>query len=445
MHCAKPSGPTFRSSTTGAINRRIAALYEGKVEIEFFDGKDLQGPVRHHASSGEGLFMFVGDETSGFGPLNYSARLRSKHRPQETGEYQLSLIASGPSRLFVNGELVIDAWNFELGLEYFSAANDEVSAIVRMEAGQTYQPHGRTLFAERSAQIEVSVLRLGLSPVVGEQAMTRAVALAGRAQTALLFVGRNSEWDGEGLDRSSIELPHRQNELITRVAAANPNTVVVLQSGSPVAMPWLDQVAAVLQAWYPGQEAGNSIADVLLGKAEPGGRLPQTFPRRLEDDPAFLNYPGEGGHVRYGEGLYVGYRYYEKKKVAPLFPFGYGLSYTKFLCGVLRLSTATLAPGDYIEVSIDVTNVGVRAGSTVLQFYVRDTKASVSRPEKELKAFVKCHLGPGETRPVTASLDMRSLAFFDVTTKSWLAETGQFTILAGLSSGGALSRARTLN
>ena len=282
-----------------------------------------------------------------------------------------------------------------------------------MEAGQTYDLVVEHCSPEKTPQIEVSVLRVGLSPVVGEETMARAVALAARAQTALLFVGRSGEWDGEGLDRSSIELPLQQNELITRVAAVNPNTVVVLQSGSPVAMPWLDQVAAVLQAWYPGQEAGNSIADVLLGKAEPGGRLPQTFPHRLEDDPAFLNYPGEAGHVRYGEGIYLGYRYYEKKKIAPLFPFGHGLSYTQFQCGALKLDAARLAPGDYIEVSIDVSNVGARAGSTVLQFYLRDQEASVSRPEKELKAFIKCHLSPGETRAVTASFDMRALAFFE--------------------------------
>ena len=166
-------------------------------------------------------------------------------------------------------------------------------------------------------------------------------------------------------------------------------------------MPWLDQVAAVVQAWYPGQEAGNSIVDVLLGKAEPGGRLPQTFPRRLEDDPAYINYPGEGGHVRYGEGLYVGYRYYEKKKIEPLFPFGFGLSYTRFRFGALTLSAGSIGPGETIEASIEVANVGDREGSTVVQFYIADDEASVSRPGKELKRFVKARLEPGEKRTIT--------------------------------------------
>src|SRR5262249_44005216 len=154
--------------------------------------------------------------------------------------------------------------------------------------------------------------------------------LAARADVALLFVGLNGDWESEGHDRADMELAGAQVVLIERVAAANPKTVVVLQTGSPVAMPWLDQVAGVLQAWYPGQECGNAIRDGVFGDVTPSGKLPQTFPRRLEDNPAYINYPGENGRVYYGEGLFVGYRYYEKKLVEPLFPFGFGLSYTSF-------------------------------------------------------------------------------------------------------------------
>lgn len=160
-----------------------------------------------------------------------------------------------------------------------------------------------------------------------------------------------------------MELVGEQNALVERVAAANPNTVVVLQTGSPVTMPWLDRVAAVVQAWYPGQECGNAIADVLLGATDAAGRLPQTFPRRLEDNPAYLNYPGENGKVRYGEGLFVGYRYYDKKRVEPLFPFGFGLSYTTFAYGNARLDAAAIGSDDRLTVGVDVTNTGPRAGS----------------------------------------------------------------------------------
>jgi beta-glucosidase len=247
-------------------------------------------------------------------------------------------------------------------------------------------------------------------------------------------VGLNGEWDSEGADRPHMDLPGRQNELVERVAAANPRTVVVLQSGGPVTTPWLDRIAAVLQAWYPGQECGNAIADVLFGKADPGGRLPQTFPVRLEDNPAFGNYPGEHGRVHYREGIFVGYRHYEHKATRPLFPFGHGLSYTSFAYGELRLSVSRLDPGGELTARVDVTNTGRRAGLEVVQLYVRDSWASLPRPEKELKAFAKLALQPGETRTVTLPLDTRSLAFFDDTRRAWVAEAGAFEVLVGRSS-----------
>ena len=227
--------------------------------------------------------------------------------------------------------------------------------------------------------------------------------LAVEADAVILCVGANGEWDGEGQDRPGLSLPGRQDELIARVAAANPRTVVVLQTGGPVAMPWLDSVSAVLQAWYPGQECGNAIADVLFGVADPGGRLPQTFPVRLEDNPAFLNYPGENGRVSYGEGLFIGYRYYDKKRIAPLFPFGHGLSYTTFTYGELELSAVEVGPDGTLTARIAVTNTGTRAGQEVVQFYVRDTQSSLVRPEKELKGFAKLHLAPGETAVATST------------------------------------------
>jgi len=222
--------------------------------------------------------------------------------------------------------------------------------------------------------------------------------------------------------------------LVKAVAAANPNTVVVLNTGAPVTMDWLDQVAAVSQAWYPGQECGNAIADVLFGDINPSGRLPQTFPKRLEDNPAFINYPGENGKVHYGEGIFVGYRYYDKKEIEPLFPFGYGLSYTTFAYGDLRLDGAAYDVPDQIRASVDVTNTGKWAGKEVVQLYVHDIRSQVIRPEKELKAFQKVHLEPGETKTVTFELSHAALAYYDTDRKGWLAEAGEFEILVGSSS-----------
>ena len=194
-------------------------------------------------------------------------------------------------------------------------------------------------------------------------------------------------WESEGHDRANIDLPPGQDELIRAVAAVNPNTVVVVNAGAPVAMPWRDEVAGIVQLWYLGQEAGNALADVLTGAVDASGRLPTTFAHRLEDIPAMLNYPGENGEVLYGEGLFVGYRAFDKTKTEPLFPFGFGLSYTTFTFGEPTASATTVGPGSGLTVSVPVTNTGARAGDCVVQLYVRDVESSLVRPEKELKGF----------------------------------------------------------
>jgi beta-glucosidase len=227
-----------------------------------------------------------------------------------------------------------------------------------------------------------------------------------------------------------MELVGQQNELISRVAAVNPRTVVVLNVGSAVVMPWLDSVPAVVQQWYGGQEAGHALADVLFGDVNPSGRLPTTFPKRLQDNPAYLNYPGENGQVFYGEGLFVGYRYYDKKEIEPLFPFGHGLSYTTFTYDNL----CVLQSGNEIQVEVDVTNNGGRAGQEVVQLYVRDVATRLVRPEKELKGFAKVALQPGERQAVRLRLDRQSLSFYDPEAAAWVAEAGEFEVLIGRSS-----------
>jgi len=198
-------------------------------------------------------------------------------------------------------------------------------------------------------------------------------------------------------------------------------------------MPWLDKVPAVLQMWFAGQEAGHAVADILFGDESPSGKLPQTFPVRLADNPAYINYPGERGQVVYGEGIFVGYRYYDKKDVAPLFPFGHGLSYTTFAYDHLQLKPA-YEPGEPIRVSLEVENTGPRPGQEVVQLYIRDVEASVMRPVKELKAFAKVALASGETQTVSFVLDETALAFYDPALKAWVAEPGLFEVQVGSSS-----------
>ena len=272
----------------------------------------------------------------------------------------------------------------------------------------------------------------------GQAEIDAAVALARTAEVAVLCVGRDASWDTEGADLPDITLPGHQNALIAAVAAANPRCVVVLQTGGPVEMPWLNEVAAELQAWYPGQEAGNAIADVLLGVAEPGGRLPQTFPARWQDGATWSQdpevYPGLDGRVRYEEGLFIGYRHHDKTGTPPLFPFGHGLSYSTFALSNLSLDQNDFATGGAIHVSVDVTNSGTRRGSSVVQLYVSPAPAPVHRPARELKAFGKLSLCPGETRQLTLHLSARDLAWFSVENRMWQVEAGEYGLSLGWSA-----------
>ena len=426
----------------GAVNNRLVAPIPGEVVGQFYAGRESKGAPARVATTRDGTFMYMGTHTPGVDIKDFRADFHSRQTPSQSGEYEFSLVSSGPSRLYVDGDLVVDGWDFEYGDEWFGTASNEVRGVRRLEAGKTYDIRIEWRSPERPGPMSLTVMRIGMGLVVGADAIDRAVEAARGADVALAFVGLNAEWDTEGMDRPGLDLPGRQNELVERVAAANPNTIVVIQSGCPVLMPWLDKVAAVVQAWYPGQEVGNAIADVVLGKADPGGRLPQTFPRRLEDDPTRINYPGEAGHVRYGEGVYVGYRYAEKLKIAPQFPFGFGLSYARFRAGELKLDTTRLASGTALTASVEIANISDRAGSTVIQFYVADERASVSRPPKELKAFAKIRLEPGQSKTATVTLDMRALAFFDVARKAWVAEAGAFTLLVGFSSADIVAQAR---
>jgi beta-glucosidase len=268
------------------------------------------------------------------------------------------------------------------------------------------------------------------------------VVAAAAADVAILVVGLDDEWETEGRDRVDLSLPGGQAELVQQVAAVNPRTVVVVNTGGPVTMDWADDVPAVVQLWYPGQEGGDALAEVLFGDVNPSGRLPLTFPERLEDTPAYLNDPGEAGHVLYGEGVFVGYRFYEARRIEPRFAFGHGLSYTTFAYSNLAAHAGRAA----IDVAVDVTNTGDRAGAEVVQLYVRDVEASVRRPEKELKGFVKVAVEPGRTERVHFTLDDRAFAFWDTTSGDttsggWRVERGEFELLVGASS--ADIRART--
>jgi beta-glucosidase len=265
--------------------------------------------------------------------------------------------------------------------------------------------------------------------------IAQAVSLATVADVAVLYIALPSFIESEGYDRKDLNLTKQQVALIQSVAAVQPNTVVVLNNGSPVVMSeWLDGVAAVLEGYMMGQAGGEAIADILYGKVNPSGKLAETFPPRLTDTPTLINWPGDSGKVRYGEGLYIGYRYYDARELPVLFPFGYGLSYTTFAYSNPRVSASSFKDVDGVTVSVDVTNTGKVAGKEIVQVYVHDHASSLSRPQKELKGFAKVRLLPGETKTVAIKLDFRAFAFYHPVHQKWVAEEGAFEILIGASA-----------
>ncbi|MDD3411566.1 MAG: glycoside hydrolase family 3 C-terminal domain-containing protein [Eubacteriales bacterium] len=267
-----------------------------------------------------------------------------------------------------------------------------------------------------------------------EALIGEAVEAAKKAETAVLFVGLPDAYESEGYDRTHMRMPRCQEALIERVAAANPRTVVVLHNGSPIEMPWLGSAKAVLEAYLGGQAVGGAVADVLFGEVNPSGRLPETFPLKLEDNPSFPWYGGEKNVAEYREGVFVGYRWYDKKKMEVLFPFGHGLSYTRFAYSNLTLSADSIRDTDTLTVTVDVTNTGDRAGKEVVQLYVADRESTAIRPVRELKGYAKVALKPGETQTVTFTLDKRAFAYWSTEIHDWHVETGAFGIQIGRSS-----------
>ncbi len=321
---------------------------------------------------------------------------------------------------------------------------DEVAFIGEFAAKPRFQGGGsshinafRTTSAVEAAQgLPVTYVQ-GYSAardMATDEMIAEAVQAAKAAKVAVVFAGLPDAYESEGYDRAHMAMPACQNRLIEAVAGANPNTVVVLHNGSPVEMPWLGKVKAVLEAYLGGQAVGIATVRLLYGDANPCGHLAETFPVKLSDNPSYLYYGGEGNEADYREGVFVGYRYYDKKEMPVLFPFGFGLSYTTFACSNLRLSGAKITDQETLTAAVTVTNTGSRAGKTVVQLYVGDRESTVLRPIRELKGFEKVELQPGESRDVTFTLDKRAFAYWNAAIHDWHVETGAFTIEVGQSS-----------
>jgi beta-glucosidase len=353
---------------------------------------------------------------------HFSVRWTGYFVPKESGDYTFFSSADDGVRLYIGEEAVIDDWQ--------PHAQTVDNYARHFEAGQAYKIRFEYFEAVGSAIAGFGVTR-------AESFIGRATkAIAAKADAVIICVGFDPKTESEGSDRT-FQLPGGQDELIRQISAVNKNTIVVLTAGGNVDMTqWVDRVPAILHAWYSGQEGGTALAQILFGDYSPSGKLPVSFERRWEDNPTFHSYyPAKGeSQVQYSEGVFVGYRHYDRAQTKPLFAFGHGLSYTTFEYSGLSVTPRAGNLNEPITVSFEIKNMGQREGAEVAELYVGDSHASVPRPVKELKGFAKLNLKPGESRRVTLTLDRRAFSFYDVKKKDWSAEAGEFTILVGGSS-----------
>ncbi len=405
------------------IDRKVPALEAGALSapdgtpglaVGFHLGDLLAGTAEPTAVTSRAestRLLYLGRPDPALPETGWSLRAEGRFVPEVDGPHLVHLSQVGRSRVWLDGELVLDASTAPVGggEDFFGLSSPPLEATVPLTAGTPVELRLELV----AGDLPLHGIHLGVAPPRPDDLLGRAVALAAASDVAVVVVGTTDEWESEGFDRTALALPGEQDELIRRVAAANPRTVVVLNCGAPVTMPWRDDVAAVLAVWFGGQEMAPALADVLTGAVDPGGRLPTSLPLALAHTPAFGNFPGADSQVRYGEGLLLGYRWYDTRELPVAYPFGHGLSYASFRLDPPRLSAPSWRPGEALQVTVTVTNTSARTGSEVVQLYVAPPPGAAFRPRRELKAFAKVTLEPGEVCDVTLELTDRAFAYWD--------------------------------
>jgi beta-glucosidase len=390
----------------------------GRLTMDLFDNRELEGAPAVGTTLRAARALWLGEFSDRVDARRFSARLTGTIRVEEPGEWTFGLSTTASTRVLLDGEVLIDAWeDRERGTSFFGFGSKEVRTTVALDAGTEH-----ALVIEFSGgNGAVSGLELGAAPPTPTTATADAAAAAAAADVAIVVVGTGPALDCEGQDRPDMHLPGEQDELVAAIAAANPRTIVCVNAGSPVAMDWADAVPTILQCWLPGEEWGHALADVLFGDRAPGGRLPTTFPVRVEDSPAHATYPGKEGRVDYADGLLMGYRGYDRAGTEPRFCFGHGLTYTTFDYSDLTV--------DGRRVSVAVTNTGSRDGEEVVQLYVERLDAPALRPDRELRRFAKVAIAAGATEQLTFELDDRAFAEWDdgwrIPDASWMVHVGR--------------------
>jgi len=409
-----PVDARLLSPTTARTEQGLAFNYYGNAT---FEGPPVRSGVDVHFDK-----LMLGAQLA-----QMSARWEGVLWPPRAGEYEFSLSQVGDAKLFIDDQQILGADRGTVLPAGFDFGAETRVAKTALKAGQPYRMRVEYV----SGKIPFHSLHLGMRVPPGS--IEEAVRAAQGADAAVVFVGSARGSETEGRDRDSMQLAGQQNELVSAILAANPHCIVVLNSGAPYALPWADRAPAIIEGWLAGEEGADALAQVLFGQVNPSGHLPFTFPRRLEDNPAYLYYSG-GRDANYGEGVFVGYRYYDRRAIEPLYPFGHGLSYTTFEYRNLRVP-ASVTVGQPIEVSVDVRNTGRRAGMATVQLYLGDAATTeVLRPIKELKAFQKVTLAPGQERTVTFKLAPRALAYYDIHRGDWASTPGVHRIFIGSSA-----------
>lgn len=392
------------------------------LNAEYFTNMNLEGNPAKVVVDNEVNFMWNDKGPfEDFPKDNFSVRWTGYLTPDKSETYTFDVGSDDGVRLYIDDELIINDWN-----DHAYLTNSFTKNLV---AGQLYK-----IKLEYYENGGGAIVKFGWRKP-NDKLLVDAINAAKNSDVVIVFAGTNANYESEGFDRKDLILPNKQDEFIEKLSEVNKNIVVVLTSGSPVLMDrWIDKVDGLVEAWFAGEQAGNAIAEVLLGETNPSGKLPITFPKRWEDCSAYPTYKKEDGITRYEDGIYVGYRHFEKNNIKPLFPFGYGLSYSSFKYNDLKLSSKEIDANDKLVVSLKLKNTSKLKGSEIVQLYVKDIKASVDRPVKELKSFKKVSLNPGEEKDVEMIIDKSALSYFDPKTKEWIAESGEFEILVGSSS-----------
>ncbi|MBP7032494.1 MAG: glycoside hydrolase family 3 C-terminal domain-containing protein [Anaerolineaceae bacterium] len=425
----------------GADNRVLPQVIEpesfsqadGSVGLQacLFNHPNFEGePLRKTDLALDSWWGGMGPAEGKINPRCFSGTWEGLYKAAVSGETPLFLANNGHAKLYLDDELVVENHSGDVIPDYGNFSSVLVGGSAALEAGKQYRLRVEYTFETVGG---FPFLQLAhLPPYVAEDGRARAIQAAANSDVAIFFAGNPDGYETEGADRPSMRLPGSQDQLIEDIVAANPRTIVVIHAGAPIEMPWAEKVPAIVWAYYPGQEGGNALADLLTGAVSPSGKLPMSIPYRLEDDPTFINYPGDES-IYYGEGIFVGYRNYDLRKMDVRFAFGHGLSYTRFEYEGLHCPES-FHIGEKVEISFTLRNCGERDGAEIAQVYVRDVQSSVQRPVRELKGFSRVSLNAGEQANVTIQLDERAFSFYDQDRHCWTMEPGYFEIEVGGSS-----------